>query len=449
MSCADEDCDHAWHYDSPKTLRGSMQRGLGYAAYLAPRDPDGAQLAGECLRRDHRWDWQVDDRIVYLARLVRDLHLDLAPLVGQMRACGPQKHYTEPDPTDDNQFDVAVGVLAALARSGDDHARGALRDYAADGVRWIDVLEQIAGEWPATWWDDLWTVAARRLRPDDAHDVLPGSGPWSVWTGRDPAIDAVLSAADSRIARARSRHRQPGLEEKATSELIAILGTTAVSRQAKISVLAQLRRREPAPELLGLADRVAELNLPFLGSTIRRLGPMALTQARTWAAQPGHPLSWTGWQILADHGDQADTPALLAAVRELDECTGWCGYDTLTEGLTRIVTTVGGAASVKDQLVRILRRLLHGSPHSYERTSYLTSLLALDTERTTQLLPLGLLDCEPGVRLLAAEHTPPTDDARQWLADLSRDPLEEDDVREAAGRRLHPAATAPVPSSGS
>ncbi|MFC7758957.1 hypothetical protein ACFQY4_13910 [Catellatospora bangladeshensis] len=102
------------------------------------------------------------------------------------------------------------------------------------------------------------------------------------------------------------------------------------------------------------------------------------------------------------------------------------------------MTTVGGAVSVKDQLVRILRRLLHGSPHSYERTSYLTSLLALDTERTTQLLPLGLLDCEPGVRLLAAEHTPPTDDARQWLADLSRDPLEEDDVREAAGRRLHP-----------
>ncbi len=420
-----------------------MQRGLGYAAYRAPRDPAGAQLAGECLRRDHRWDWQVDNRIVYLARLVRDVRLDITPLVGQLRARGPRKHHDEPDPTDDdNQFTLAVGVLTALARAGDDSARDAVRGYVADGIRWIDVLERIAHEWPAAWWDDLSAVAGRRLEPDDAQTMFAGSRPWPAWRGRDPAVDAVLDAADRRIAQARSRHRPTGLGEKTTSELIAILGTADVSRQVKGSVLAQLRHREPAPELLDLADRIQELNLPFLGSAIQRLGPLALTPARAWAAQPGHPLSWTGEQILADHGDQTDIPALLATLRQLDAGPGWCGYDTITEGLTRIVTAAGARATpLGDQLVRTLRRLVHSSPHSYERASYLTSLLALDPERTMPMLPLGLLDCEPRVRLLAAEHTPLTDDARQWLADLSRDPIEEDDVREAAGRRLRSTAT--------
>ncbi len=441
MICAEDDCDHDWHYDVSRTFRGRMQRGLGYAAYRARLDPAGAQIVNECLRRDYRWDWQVDDRLVYLARLVRDLRLDITPLVDQMRACGPPKHYSEPDPTDDdNQFDVAVGVLTALARTGNSHARDAVRDYAADGARWLDVTHRIAEEWPEAWWDDLWVIAARRLQPEDAQTLFADSGPWPTWSGRDPRTDTILDAAKHRIAQARSGRSTPDLEQLTTGELLAILGTVAVSRQRKVAVLAQLRRREPAPELLDLADRIEELNLPFLGSALRHLGPTAITRARTWATQPGHPLAWTGQQILADHGDQTDIPTLLTALQQLDAGAGWCGYDTITQGLTRIATaSTVPAVGVKDQLVGILRRLLHTSPHSYERASYLSSLLALDPGRTERLLPICLLDCEPQVRLLAAQRTPMTDDARQWLTGLGLDPLEEDAVREAVEQRIHAA----------
>lgn len=441
MACAEDDCDHDWHYDAPRSFRGRMQRGLGYGAYRARLDPTGAQIVNECLRRDYRWDWQVDDRIVYLARLVRDVRLDITPLVDQMRACGPRKPYGEPDPTDDdNQFDVAVGVLTALARTGNGHARDAVRDYVTDGARWLDVTQQIGHEWPDAWWEDLWVIAARRIQPDDAHTVFADSGPWPTWSGRDPCIDAVLDAAKHRIEQLYAGRCTPDLEQLTTGELVAVLGTAAVHRQHKVAVLAQLRRREPAPELLDLADRIEELNLPFLGSALRRLGPMAITSARTWAAQPGHPLAWTGQQILADHGDRTDIPALLTALQQLDAGAGWCGYDTITQGLTRIATASNVSASaVKDQLIGVLRRLLHTSPHSFERASYLSSLLALDPDRTERLLPLCLLDCEPQVRLLAARYTPMTDDAQQWLAGLGQDPLEEDAVREAAGQRIHAA----------
>jgi len=128
--------------------------------------PAASDLVWECLRRDYRWDWQVDDRYVYLARLVRDLRLDMAGLDRQLRACGPRGSYDEPDPHDvDNQFGLAEGVLTTLALSGDADARTLLRDYVRDGVRWAETLATISYDWPQDWWDDLREVAAERLDP--------------------------------------------------------------------------------------------------------------------------------------------------------------------------------------------------------------------------------------------------------------------------------------------
>ncbi|WP_432981434.1 hypothetical protein [Dactylosporangium sp. CA-233914] len=76
------------------------------------------------------------------------------------------------------------------------------------------------------------------------------------------------------------------------------------------------------------------------------------------------------------------------------------------------------------------------SPHSYERASYLRSLLQLDLAGTTGMLPRFLLDCEPTVRLLATRHTPLTDHARRWLTELRDDPIEDDEVRTAAAQRI-------------
>jgi hypothetical protein len=73
--------------------------------------------------------------------------------------------------------------------------------------------------------------------------------------------------------------------------------------------------------------------------------------------------------------------------------------------------------------------------HSYERASYLRSLVLLDRPRTTRMLPLFLLDCEPAVRLLAAQHTALTGQARYWIIQL-RDDVRDIQVLLAALDRL-------------
>lgn len=176
------------------------------------------------------------------------------------------------------------------------------------------------------------------------------------------------------------------------------------------------------------APRTAAIPRPRSATTQETLGPQALPWARKWAADPGGLHAGTGLRILAAHGDDRDAPALLAATTRI---TDWRGYAPLTEGLTRIVTGTGDTTH-RPALLRLLRTLLKGSPHSYERASYLGSLLTLEPADTRDFLPACLLDCEPAVRLLAARHTPLTDDTRRWLGELRVDPLERDDVRTAA-----------------
>ncbi|NUR71975.1 MAG: hypothetical protein HOU81_14240 [Hamadaea sp.] len=424
-------CDDDWHYDPPRTFRGQMQRGLGIAAYRARVDPDGPAVVYEGLRRDHRWDWQVDDRSTYLARLVRYLRLDLTPLIEQLRACGPRKHYTEPDPTDDdNQFALALGVLETLARIGNDQAREALRAYVGDGPRWAEVLESVATEWAPEWWDDLSELAAIRLTLRDADEIFADTEPWASWSDRDARLDAILDEARRRTAKG----RRLSFSDVSTADLLATLLNPSIERSAKGAILTELRRRDPDPGLLEVASRVRDLDLPFLGSALRRLGVVAVPAAREWAADPAHPLCWTGQRMLAEYGDADDVPALLTALDQFEAEPGWCGFDEITAGLARLLAD--GAGADRDRLVRTLNRLLRVSPHSYERASYLTSLLRLEPAETARLLPICLLDCEPGVRRIAAQHAPLTDDAVRWLTELAGDPIEEDGVRDAAAARL-------------
>ncbi|MFJ6198259.1 hypothetical protein [Micromonospora sp. NPDC092111] len=75
------------------------------------------------------------------------------------------------------------------------------------------------------------------------------------------------------------------------------------------------------------------------------------------------------------------------------------------------------------------------SSHTAERASHLRSLMLLDEERTTAILPIHLLDCEPSVRLLAATHAPLTDEAPSWLTGPRDDPIEEPEIRLVAAHR--------------
>ncbi|MGA5816523.1 hypothetical protein ACPC54_01475 [Kitasatospora sp. NPDC094028] len=108
--------DDADYYAPSKTLLGQLQRGRGEGAIRAARNPaEAADLVYACVRRDWRWDWLVDDRSLYLARLIRDLELPLGPVVEVLTTGDEYGH------------DRAAEILRLLARGGSEEAREAVR----------------------------------------------------------------------------------------------------------------------------------------------------------------------------------------------------------------------------------------------------------------------------------------------------------------------------------
>lgn len=106
-------------YAPPNTLPGLLQRGRGLGATMAAEDPAAAaDLVYGCIRWEWRWDTALDDRHLYLARLVRDLELPLAPVVELAAGDG-----------DGDARARAAGVLRLLARGGSEEAREALPDF--------------------------------------------------------------------------------------------------------------------------------------------------------------------------------------------------------------------------------------------------------------------------------------------------------------------------------
>ncbi|WP_238428083.1 hypothetical protein [Frankia nepalensis] len=432
MATEAEDDPPVWHYASYRSLLGELQRGHGIAVVRLRGQPEQAQMVYECTSRDTRWDWQVDDRCTYLARLLRDLRLDLAPLIAQLRACGPYRSWPHRDPTnDDNQFDLAVGILETLARRGNAQAREALCGYVRDGTRWVEALQTISEEWPVEWWNDLWETAAARLNPENTPHLLPAGEPWRHWRGRDAHLDANMPNRRGRPSAGND------LSETSDADLVTLLRAPETDRGTVALALRQIRRRgNPAPELLELVEHLAPARAVGLVRALHSLGPLVVPSARTWAADPDHPLVREAPRLLAEHGDEQDIPTLLTALDRLAD--QWCGYDQLTAGLARILMSLPPTAQVdiRALLVRRLRWLAIASPHSYERASYLRSLLLLDRQRTMKNLPAYLLDCEPQVRQLAAENVPLTDNIRCLLTELRDDPIEDDEVKHAMAGRL-------------
>lgn len=405
-----------WYYAKPTTFTGSLQRGLGRGAYRALHDPAAPQAVLACVKRDYRWDWLVDERAVYLARLIRDLALPVPPLVNLLH-----EHAVHDD---DNTFDNTLEVLEALGRAGDRHAIDGLRWYVHNGLRWVDVLHTIARDWPRELWDDLLPVARTRLAQGDrADEVLWRSRPWVDWAAVDDQVAAGVASFQPRSALARP------LEQQSTEDLLTMLRTGGTDRQEV--ALRELNHRGPQTALLPIVDElpVTELHAP-LGRAIRMLGPQALPLARAWAAPPIHPMIWTACLVLAKHGDDSDLPALLAGWDWLDRRTDdRCGYHDLAEGIARI----GGPAA--QAAVPRLRRAWF-SPHTFERAAYLRAVTALDPGNTDSLLTEGLWDCESDVRQFAAEHTPLDDMTRKQLSYLRDDPMETPEVRATAAARL-------------
>ncbi|MGW7448114.1 hypothetical protein [Kitasatospora sp. NPDC054795] len=128
-------------------------------------------------------------------------------------------------------------------------------------------------------------------------------------------------------------------------------------------------------------------------------------------------------------GAQGDVPTLIAGLEQQWVDRAWCGPDALARGLARFGPEAAGAAS-------LLRRFWLATPHSCERPAYLEALAAMGAAGLAEAYTESLWDCEPRARLLAVEHAPDRPDVRDRLACLRDDPMEEPEIREAAGARL-------------
>ncbi|OLT25084.1 hypothetical protein BJF79_13040 [Actinomadura sp. CNU-125] len=160
-------------YASSGTLLGALQRGLGRGVTRAMHDPDAARPAVlSCLRRDHRWWWTVDERAVYLARLVRDLEIPVAQVLAVLDATPPED--------DENAAGLTLEVLEVLGRAGNREATEAVRRHTPEGPH---PIEAAPGERPPAPVPDPTLAEARRWTtvPDhprywpSAH-VLAGDG---------------------------------------------------------------------------------------------------------------------------------------------------------------------------------------------------------------------------------------------------------------------------------
>jgi hypothetical protein len=383
-------------------------------------DPTGPDLVMACIRRDHRWDWQVDDREIYLARLVRDLPLPVEAITARLYAAPPQHA------DDDNEFDLTLGVLNVLARAGVREVVEEIRQYVRAGDRWVEAMETIAGSWPQTWWDDLYPTVADRFAPTVPDTLLWRSPPWTSWAQRDARIAAAIEADAERLA---ARPPRP-FRDTPTPTLLALLADPNRAGDWRLA-LRELRRRAPEPALLDLVDTLLTANVggAFLGAVVK-IGAPAVPAARRW---PPHPTTRCGGTRIACSprtGDATDVPALLAGLDWLDERpSDLCGYSELVAGLARI----GGAATA---LVVPRLRSLWFSPHSYERAAYLSALMTLDPSGARRRLVEGLWDCEADVRLLSATHAPLDKHTTERLRYLRDDPIETAEVRTAAAARL-------------
>ena len=272
-----------WCYAPAKTLRGALQRGCGAAGAWVATHRVAPELVVDCVRRDYRWDRQVDERTVYLARLVVDVGLSVDPIVEQLWRTGLNTGY------DGNRFGQSVEVLAALARTHVVAAADALRRYVSEGERWIEVVETIADTWPGEWWDDLAPiVAGRAANALPEEEVFAGREPWSRWAGSDRRIDALLQRARPSVA-----WRCPSLRYRdvPVAGLLSLLADPDASPEALSAVLHEFaRHRDPERRLLDVADRLAarpDARSIGLVHALVKLGPQTVRLARQWAACRG------------------------------------------------------------------------------------------------------------------------------------------------------------------
>ncbi|MGV4983530.1 HEAT repeat domain-containing protein [Streptomyces sp. NPDC001709] len=459
------------------TLLGLLQRGRGDGTLHALTAPRAEALAAlnQCVLRDPRHDWQVENRSLYYARLYLDLNGELDAI---------EAHLFDPEDvldTDESRTGLSLAVLGHLASYGRRDALELLRRYAAHGSNWAWALDELALRDDDAGLRALAPPVLARFATDPEGEAELACAvrdafeprPWRLWAEdpRESIATRVRAAQETGCfdrwqrqlrptgprpgwsVRAVFEWAQQGMERGAALHVPAARCLVAVAGPEDRPEILQAARSgidgarctalryladSNDPDALGLieaavADGTSVVVEAAVDAFERMRSVAAVDRARRWAQRPD-VLGAAAGRMLACRGGVQDRDLVLGALREAvrgegpDAPTLW----TLVDGTGRL--GIACAAPV-------LRHIYRETASSHLRGRAARALAATDPSFATGFAVECLWDCEETTRELAARHAE-TGDARvvERLRRLAADPAEEAEVQTAVRSRFGPDA---------
>lgn len=462
------------------SLLGLLQRGRGDGTLhaLAAERFDALAALEECVTRDPRRDWQVENRSLYYARLYMELEAPLQSLEDHLF------HVEDLLDTDESRTGLTLAVLGRLSGYGRRDALLLLRRYAAVGSNWAWALDELAVREDDAALEELAQPVLARFAEGPEGDAALRAAvrnayeprPWHLWAQSHPRVAAateqapfdlwqrqldrptnapawstaaVLAWADAPAADGASEYAAEYFERRvvaaarcldavAAPEDLPLLLRTATegpdgARCAALRHLAD-HEDEQAPALIGLAaEDVSRQVADFALATLARMrGEGFVARAREWAGAPGGgALADAAAGLLACVGGPEDAELVVAALHRWIYQQGATG-----DGLSVLVEGVGRLGAVTG--VTALRHVYAETNCSQLRGYAARSLAATDACFPTGAAVECLWDCEESTRELAARHVLTKGDGRvlDRLRRLAADPGEEAEVHAAVRGRL-------------
>lgn len=426
-------------------------------------------LLEDCILNDPRVNSQDEDRGGYYAQLLLARGISLRSIKRRLMK------------DDDRDFDtersfLPLEVLAALSMRGDGGAIDILRRYVGIGFWWETALYALLRTGRPEAWKGLDRVIESRFPSVEelkkAHLLVSSFSepPWNEWKKSHGSLGALLR----RQQRGRSRRKPeppPDFSSMTTLELLDIAeqrqGPRArdafrtrlreelacrKSRSDQRVLLAGIdinRRHRAMPALIALAAQaspsVREPAIRVLETAPANEFFLIMTAADALASLPPHPLTrramlrWRSsssefrcsaahW-ILCKHAIEEDLPWIR---RQLARPVTYRRVDYIL----RLVDAVANRFAKHGPFPHLVR-LYHAYNYSYGRGRILKALMVTGPDLAHDILIESLWDCEPSVRAIACQHVDLTaPGVTDRLRELAADPLEEEDVREAATARL-------------
>ncbi|UGQ10748.1 HEAT repeat domain-containing protein [Yinghuangia sp. ASG 101] len=473
-------------------LRARLRSGHGAGARRAVTEHGAARAEvvaalDDCVLRDPRAVPASESRSLYYARLYAELDASLDALAEHLLC--------DEDWTDESADRTALplAVLGDLARADRPEAVALLRRYAEEGRDWTLALDHLARAADPEALSGMLALALERADDDELYDCVRRAAamrPWREWGFADARLRAVVEKVDLdwwrwELSRGKeAAPRTPVTVDQVLSEAAAsprrsfvcgrrlasvataehrglILATAwAGAEGARVAALRYLGEVAD-PALLDLAEATltgGDTPVQVRQAAVQAVGALrsveAVARARTWLAADGHTvrevfgrggddraatgtaatasggLADVAVRILAGAGARTDGPALIAALRR---CRPTAHQDRFTlidlvEGVGRLGLT-GALEPVRD--------VYDASPCASLRSRAAGALARIEPGFTATTAVDCLWDCEAGTRLRAVDWADvAADGVVERLRVLARDPAEEDDVRQAARRRL-------------